>query len=37
MINHDCEEEGHDWLFVGRAPDGTCFYRCRHCKIEGEI
>lgn len=29
----NCEELGHVWLFMGRAEDGTLFYRCRRCGI----
>ena len=31
-----CEDEGHDWRFIGQAEDGTTFYRCRRCGAECE-
>lgn len=28
-----CEENGHHWVYIGSAEDGTSFYRCRWCDM----
>lgn len=33
---HDCEVEGHSWVYVGTAPDGAVFYKCRYCPATEE-
>jgi hypothetical protein len=33
---HDCSVDGHRFVFVGRAEDGTVFVRCRKCGREEE-
>lgn len=33
---NDCAFEGHDWVLIGEAPDGTVFFRCRACGKESE-
>ncbi len=30
------DDDGHDWLPIGSAGDGTTFYRCRRCRLESE-
>ena len=30
------DNETHDWIYVGSAPDGTAFYKCRCCGFESE-
>ena len=32
-----CEEDGHDWIYLGSAEDGTTLYRCRICGVEEEL
>jgi hypothetical protein len=32
MPPESCEDEGHDWVYKGSAPDGTQFWRCARCK-----
>jgi hypothetical protein len=36
MTHEHCHEEGHSWVFLGEAPDGTCIYRCRRCGLISE-
>lgn len=32
----DCEEEGHDWHYLGHNPEGDAYYICRRCRQESE-
>lgn len=33
----DCDEEGHDWHFIGyEAGEARPYYRCRRCGQESE-
>lgn len=36
-MRSNCEEDGHHWIYLGSAEDGTSFYRCRRCGLEGEL
>lgn len=36
-MSRTCEENGHHWVYIGSAEDGTSFFRCRWCGVEEEL
>ena len=32
----NCEDDGHDWVFLGRDSEGNSCYRCRRCGMEDD-